>query len=103
MYAVVEIAGTQFEVRPNEIIRVPLLGGNIGDAISFDKVLLGGSEGNVNIGTPYISGKVDAKILAHGKDVKVIVFKKKRRKGYRKLNGHRQRFTKIEITNINFN
>lgn len=102
MYALVEIAGIQFEVRPNEIVKVPLLDGNIGDNLTFDKLLLSNSDdNNLNIGKPYITGSVTAKILAHGQDAKVIVFHKKRRKGYRKLNGHRQKFSKIEITGIN--
>lgn len=101
MYAVVEIAGTQFEVRPNEVVKVPLLAGNIGDMVTFDKLLLSDNGADLKIGQPYTPGSVSAKILAHGKDAKVIVFKKKRRKGYRKLNGHRQRFTKLEITGIN--
>ena len=101
MYALVEIAGIQFEVRPNEIVKVPLLDGNIGDNLTFDKLLLSNNGDDLNIGKPYITGSVTAKILAHGQDAKVIVFHKKRRKGYRKLNGHRQKFSKIEITGIN--
>lgn len=101
MYALVEIAGIQFEVRPNEIVKVPLLDGNIGDNLTFDKLLLSNNGDDLTIGKPYITGTVTAKILAHGQDAKVIVFHKKRRKGYRKLNGHRQKFSKIEITGIN--
>jgi len=102
MYALVEIAGTQFQVRPNEIVKVPLLSGNIGDNVTFDKLLLSNTDdNNLNIGKPYIPGSVTAKILAHGHDDKVIVFHKIRRKGHRKLNGHRQKFSKIEITGIN--
>lgn len=101
MYAVVEIAGTQFQVQEKAILRVPYLSGNIGDSVTFDKLLLSSNNDEINVGKPYISGSVNAKILAHGKDATVIVFKKKRRKGYRRLNGHRQQFTKIEITGIN--
>ncbi len=100
MYAVVEIAGTQFQVQENDVLRVPYLSGNIGDALTFDKLLLSSNNEEVNIGKPYIGGSVNAKIIAHGRDAKVLVFKKKRRKGYRKLNGHKQQFTKIEITGI---
>jgi large subunit ribosomal protein L21 len=103
MFAVVEIAGTQFEVNPNEIIRVPLLSGEPGTSVEFNNILVAGVGEETKIGAPYISGSVSAKILAHGKDQTVIVFKKKRRKGYQKRNGHRQKFTKIEITNININ
>lgn len=101
MYAVVEIAGTQVQVQESAILRVPFLNGNIGDKVSFDKLLLSSKNDELNIGKPYLNGSVDAKILAHGREPKVIVFKKKRRKGYRKLNGHKQHFTKIEITGIN--
>ena len=101
MYALVEIAGIQFEVRPNAIVKVPLLDGQIGDNVTFDKLLLSNNGDDLNIGKPYIPGSVTAKILAHGQDARVIVFHKKRRKGHRKLNGHRQKFSKIEITGIN--
>lgn len=102
MYALVEIAGTQVEVHQNDIIRVPFLDKNIGETVTFDKLLLGSANGDdLNIGKPYISGTVSAKVLAHGRFDKVIVFKKIRRKGYRKLNGHKQDYSKIEITGIN--
>ena len=102
MHALVEIAGTQFEVSPNAVLKVPHLNGNVGDSVTFDKLLLSSADDNtVNIGKPYIEGSVTAKILEHGKDKKVLVFKKMRRKGYRKLNGHREQFSKIEITGIN--
>tara|TARA_B100000609_G_C16831549_1_gene240934 strand:- start:43 stop:351 length:309 start_codon:yes stop_codon:yes gene_type:complete len=100
MFAVVEITGQQFEVRPQDVVKVPLLEGEPGDEVTFDKVLVGGEGDSANIGTPYIDGKVTAKIIEHGKDDKILVFHKKRRKGYRKLNGHRQHFSKIEITGI---
>lgn len=102
MFAVVEIASTQFEVGPNKVIKVPLLNGNPGDTVSFSNVLIAGSDGKeTSVGTPYLEGSVEGTILGHGKDKKVIVFKKKRRKGYRRFNGHRQQFTKIEITGMN--
>jgi len=101
MYAVVEIAGLQFEVQPKDIVTVPLLKGEPGDTVSFSNILLFNDNSDVKVGQPYLNGSVEAKILAHGKGQKLIVFKKKRRKGYRKLNGHRQKFTKIEINNIN--
>jgi len=102
MYAVVEIGGIQIEAQKNATIKVPLLKGNPGDMIEFSNILMGGEEGSEQIGTPYIEGTVGAKIIEHGKGDKVLVFHKKRRKGYRKLNGHRQHFTKIEITDITF-
>ncbi|MBX3044044.1 MAG: 50S ribosomal protein L21 [Candidatus Kapabacteria bacterium] len=103
MLAVVEIAGTQFEVEPNATYNVPLLEGNPGDTVEFNNILLFENDGSTQVGAPYIEGNVSAKIVEHGKGDKVLVFHKKRRKGYRKLNGHRQHYTAIEITNISIN
>ena len=101
MYAVVEIAGKQFKVAPSEKIKVPLLSAEVGQEVKFDKVLLVSDNGSVKVGNPSVEGtKVEAKVLSHGKDEKVIVFKKKRRKGYRVKRGHRQGYTEIEITGI---
>lgn len=101
MYAVVEIAGQQFKVTESQKIYVHRLAGEVGDALSFDRVLLVNKEGVVSVGTPCVSGaRVNAKILDHVKGDKVIVFKKKRRKGYRVKRGHRQQFTQIEIGSI---
>ena len=100
MFAVVEITGVQFKVHPNEKIQVPLLSGNPGDKVTFDKVMIAGNDDTNKLGTPYISGSVEGTILEHSKDKKILVFHKKRRKGYRKLNGHRQKFTSIEITKM---
>ena len=100
MYAIVEIAGQQFKVAQDQKVFVHRLAGNEGDAVTFDKVLLL-DNGTVTIGAPAIDGAaVVAKILGHLKGDKVIVFKKKRRKGYRKKNGHRQAFTQIQIESI---
>jgi large subunit ribosomal protein L21 len=74
---------------------------NIGDAVEFSNILLASDNGNVSVGTPYIKGSVKATVVAHGKGDKVLVFHKKRRKGYQKLNGHRQKFTSITINDIN--
>ena len=101
MLAVVEIAGLQFEVQPDEILTVPSLEGTPGDTVEFPNILLAKDDKEIKIGEPYIEGNVQAKIIEHGKGDKVIVFKKKKRKGYKKLNGHKQRYTKIEITDIN--
>lgn len=103
MLAVVEIAGTQFEVENNSTYNVPLLAGNPGDTVEFNNILLVEDNGTATVGMPYLEGSVSAKIVEHGKGDKVLVFHKKRRKGYRKLNGHRQKFTQIEITNISIN
>ena len=101
MYAIVNIAGQQFRVAKDQKIFVHRLQGEEGASIEFDNVLLAEDGGKFSVGTPSLKGaKVSAKILSHLKGDKVIVFKKKRRKGYKKKNGHRQQFTKIEITDI---
>jgi large subunit ribosomal protein L21 len=101
MYAIVDIAGKQFKVEKDKFYYTPLLSGNEGDAVEFDNVLFLDNEGKVKIGTPSVKGsKVSGKILGHVKGDKVIVFKKKRRKGYKVKNGHRQDFTKVLIEDI---
>lgn len=101
MYAIVDIAGQQFKVAKDQQLFVHRLQGDEGASIEFDNVLLVGNEKKITVGTPGVKGStVSAKILSHLKGDKVIVFKKKRRKGYRKKNGHRQLFTKIQIVNI---
>jgi large subunit ribosomal protein L21 len=101
MFAVVEIAGTQVEVSPNAVLDVPHLQGEPGDKLEFSNILLVAEGENTKVGNPYIEGTVVAEIVEHFRDDKVLVFKKKRRKGYRKLNGHRQGYTKVEIKDIN--
>jgi large subunit ribosomal protein L21 len=101
MYAIVEIAGQQFKVESGRKLYTNRLKGDEGASLSFDRVLLTDNDGQVNVGSPVVEGaKVEAKIVRHLKDEKVIVFKKKRRKGYKVKNGHRQFLTQIEITNI---
>lgn len=101
MYAIVEIAGQQFKVEKDQQIFVHRLEEKEGAKVEFDNVLLIDNNGKVNVGAPAISGaKVTAKVLDHVKGDKVVVFKKKRRKGYRVKNGHRQTFTQIEIQSI---
>lgn len=101
MYAIVEIAGQQFKVAKDQKVFVHRLTGEEGDKVSFDKVLLTGDGENITLGAPAIDGAlVDAKITRHLKGDKVIVFKKKRRKGYRVKNGHRQALTEISIQGI---
>ena len=101
MYAIVNIAGKQFKVAKDQYIYAPRLEGEQGAVISFDKVLLIDDGGSVNIGAPTVQGaKVSGKILEHVKGNKVIVFKKKRRKGYAVKNGHRQQYTKVQIESI---
>ncbi|UXP34128.1 50S ribosomal protein L21 [Reichenbachiella agarivorans] len=101
MYAIVDIAGKQFKVTQDQFVYTPRLEGEEGASVEFDNVLLVEADGKVNVGTPSIKGaKVTGKILSHLKDDKVLVFKKKRRKGYKKKNGHRQAMTKVLIETI---
>ena len=101
MYAIVEIAGHQYKVEKDQSIFVHRLEGDVDSAIEFANVLLIDNNGKVKIGAPAVKGaKVEAKIIEHLRGDKVIVFKKKRRKGYKKRNGHRQYLTKIQISNI---
>ena len=102
MYAIVEIAGQQFKVEKDQQIFVHRLEVKEGSKVDFEKVLLIDNGGKVNVGAPAIKGAtVTAKVIEHLKGDKVIVFKKKRRKGYRVKNGHRQYLTKLEIVKIN--
>ncbi len=101
MFAIVTIAGQQFKVEEGQELFVHQLEASEGDSVSFDQVHLIEKEGNVTVGKPVIkSASVNATVLGQQKGDKVIVFKKKRRKGYRVKNGHRQQFTKIKIDGI---
>lgn len=101
MYAIVEIAGQQFKVEKDRYIYTNRLAAEEGASLNFDKVLLVDNNGTVEVGAPTVAGAVvSGKVLSHVKGDKVIVFKKKRRKGYKKLRGHRQHFTKILIEDI---
>jgi len=101
MYAIVEIAGQQFKVEKGREIFTHRLEGDTDAALVFDKVLLVDAEGSVQIGAPVVDGaSVKGTIVEHLKGEKVIVFRKKRRKGYRKKNGHRQYLTKVRIDEI---
>ena len=101
MYAIVDIAGKQFKVTQDQYVYTPLMNNEAGASVDFDKVLLTDDNGKVKIGSPTIKGaKVTGEILEHVKGDKVIVFKKKRRKGYKVKNGHRQQFTKVLIEKI---
>ena len=100
MYAIVSIAGQQFKVAKDQQIFVHRLQGDEGASIEFDNVLLAENEGKFKLGSDLKSAKVSAKIVSHLKGDKVIIFKKKRRKGYAVKNGHRQQFTKVQIESI---
>ncbi|MEK6755224.1 MAG: 50S ribosomal protein L21 [Bacteroidota bacterium] len=101
MYAVVKIAGQQFKVTKADKIFVPKLESEVGAKVKFDKVLLIGDEKQTRLGTPYVTGAtIEATVLGHVKDDKVVVFKKKKRKGYKVRRGHRQQYTQIEITKV---
>jgi len=101
MYAIVEIAGQQFKVEKERKVYVHRLPQDEGADVSFDRVLLIDNDGVISIGAPVVEGAtITATVLKHLKGDKVIVFKKKRRKGYKKKNGHRQYLTQIQITDI---
>ena len=101
MFAVLDLAGQQVKVSPSERIYVPRLSEKIGDTVTFKNIVLLSNDKNVKIETPFVKGaQVQATILAHVKDDKVIVFKKKKRKGYRLRRGHRQQYSEVEITSI---
>jgi large subunit ribosomal protein L21 len=100
-YAVVRTGGLQFRVSEGDLIRVPRMKSEVGEAIEMSDVLALSVGGDVKVGTPVVeSALVRAEVIAHGKGKKVIVFKKKRRKDYRVKKGHRQGFTEIRITGI---
>ena len=101
MYAVIKTGGKQYRVSKGDKLRVEKLPGNVGDAVNFDQVLLVGGDA-LKLGKPLVGGaKVEAKITGRGLGKKLIVFKFRRRKNYRRKNGHRQPFTALEITGIN--
>jgi len=102
MYAIIDIAGQQFKVKKEQKVFVHRLDAEEGSKVSFNKVLLIDNEGEVAVGSPNVAGaSISAKILNHCRADKVLVFKKNRRKGYQKLNGHRQDLTQIQIEEIN--
>ena len=102
MYVIVEIAGQQFKAEKGRKLYVHRLQGDEGSSLSLDQVLLTDNDGQVKVGTPVVEGaSVKATILKHLRGDKVIVFKKKRRKGYQVQNGHRQNLTQIQIDEIN--
>jgi len=101
MYAVIQTGGKQYRVAPGQELRVEKLDGAVGDEIFFDNVLLVSKDDNVTVGKPVLENiRVQAKITRQGRGPKIIVFKYRRRKGYRKKQGHRQDYTGVRITQI---
>ncbi len=101
MYVIVEINGQQFKVEKDQKLFVHRINAERGEVVEFDKVMLADNDGNVTVGAPTIEGaKVVVEVISHVKGEKVLIFHKKRRKGYRKLNGHRQQFSEITIKEI---
>lgn len=102
MYAVFRTGGKQFRAEPGTRIRIPSLQAEAGSTVAFEDVLLAGDgEGEVKVGAPVVEGaRVEAEVLRHGRGEKIIIFKRKRRKGYRKKQGHRQGFTEIRVSDI---
>jgi large subunit ribosomal protein L21 len=101
MFAVFRSGGKQFRAQPGAFIRIPSIEAEPGDAVTFDEVLLASDNDAVKVGEPLVDGaKVTAEVVRHGRDRKIIVFKRKRRKGYRKKQGHRQGFTEIRVDEV---
>jgi len=101
MYAVIKTGGKQYRVAPGEELKVEKLTGEVGDAIAFEKVLLTSDGEKVQIGKPFLEEtRVVGRVTRHGKNRKIVVFKYKKRKGYRKKRGHRQNFTLVKIEDI---
>jgi large subunit ribosomal protein L21 len=101
MYAIIETGGKQYRVAPGERVRVEKLEGNVGDDVEIERVLLVGSEDKVTVGTPTVSGaKVSSRIVAQGRAAKLVVYKLRHRKNYRRKQGHRQYYTDLEVTSI---
>ena len=101
MFAVIRTGGKQFRAEPGRTLLIPSLDVEEGELVTFDDVLLAGSGEEVSVGEPTLEGvKVTAEVLAHDRTKKIIVFKRKRRKGYRRKQGHRQNFTVVRVADI---
>lgn len=101
MYAIIESCGKQYKVAEGDVVFFEKLDAEEGKKITFDKVILVSEDGKVQVGNPYVKGiKVEGKVVSHGKGKKIIVFKMKAKKNYRRKQGHRQPYTKVEITSI---
>lgn len=101
MYAIIRTGDKQFRVEPGRKIRVPSLAAEVGEQVTFDQVLMASTDGGVQVGVPRVEGAtVTGEVVAHGKGDKVIIFKWKRRKNYRRKQGHRQKYTEVRIGEI---
>ena len=101
MYAIIESCGKQYKVAEGDVVFFEKLDAEEGKKVTFDKVILVSEDGKVQVGNPYVKGvKVEGKVVSHGKGKKIIVFKMKAKKNYRRKQGHRQPYTKVEITSI---
>ncbi|HEX6937859.1 MAG TPA: 50S ribosomal protein L21 [Longimicrobiales bacterium] len=101
MYAIIRTGDKQFRVEPGKTIRIPSLEAEVGEEITFSDVLLASADGDVKVGTPTVEGAVvTGEVVAHGKGEKIVVFKWKRRKNYRRKQGHRQKYTEVRIGEI---
>lgn len=103
MYAIIQAKGKQFRAEPDATLRLPTLDAAPGDRITFDEVLLAQRDGELIVGRPALAGaSVAAEVVRHGKEDKIVVYKMKRRKGYRRKQGHRQKFTEVRVVSIDF-
>ena len=101
MYAIIESCGKQYKVAEGDVVFFEKLDAEEGKKVTFDKVVLVSEDGKVQVGAPYVKGvKVEGKVVAHGKAKKILVYKMKPKKNYRRMQGHRQPYTKVEITKI---
>jgi large subunit ribosomal protein L21 len=102
MYAIIRTGGKQFRAEPGQTLRIPSLDIEPGQNVTFDEVLLGAGDSGIQVGAPLLSGAaVTAEVVKHGKGEKIIIFKHKRRKNYRRKQGHRQKFTEVRVSEIN--
>jgi len=101
MYAIIRTGDKQFRAEPGSTIRVPALGAEVGDTVTFDQVLVAATDEGVQVGAPTVAGAtVLAEVVKHGKGAKITIFKRKRRKNYRRKQGHRQKYTDVRVSEI---